>query len=126
MKTVIAGLALIATACSSGSMNCPGNTFIPLTITVVDTANGENVCDAQVTATDGSSTFHASGSGATDAALSDASCQYTLGPGRSGTFKITASAAGLHMTQPAPTISLQYDQCGPSGWPQYVTIPMSP
>ncbi len=120
-------LAAGAPSCSAGSMICPGNVTPPPTITVVDSANGENVCNAQVTASSGSSTLKVVEEGVHDAALSDASCAYSLyQPSQSGTYTIQATAPGLHMTGAAPSLTINVEQCGPSYSTASITIAMSP
>jgi hypothetical protein len=120
-------LALGESSCSQGSMICPGNVSPPPTVTVVDTSNGENVCDAQVTASNGPSTLRIVDEGAHDAALSDASCTYSLyPPSQSGTYTIGATAPGLHMTGPVPTLNIEVGQCGPTYSTESITITMSP
>jgi hypothetical protein len=113
-------------ACSPASQECPGNVVTPVTVTVIDSSTGLYVCDAVLTASDGSWMQTASAEGATGAAFSDASCLYVIDPHRSGTYAISATAAGLHMTQPAPSFSLTFDTCGYEGTPHSVTIVLSP
>jgi hypothetical protein len=113
--------AMLPLAGCSAAAACPGGHAVPDTITVTNQATGASVCNATVTASDGTVTAtaqkHPNG---------DASCTYEVNPGQTGTYSITASAPGLHMTQPAPTVTLSYDQCGYAGSYHSVTIPMSP
>lgn len=124
---VVALLDLGATGCSQGSMICPGNVEAPPMVTVTDLANGENVCDARVTASNGSSTLKVVQEGVTDAALSDADCAYELEPpSQSGTYTIQVTAPGLHTTGTAPTVAIEVGQCGPTYSAGSLTITMSP
>jgi hypothetical protein len=111
-------------------MSCPGNyeQVTPVTVTVRDTANGDYVCNAHVTAKSFASSLAVVEQGS-DAGLSDAayaSCQYEIAPTQAGTYVIQATAPGLHMTQSAPTLTIQMTECGPSYYTLDVTIPMSP
>lgn len=65
-------LALAESECGQNSTSCPMVEEPPPAVIVVDTANGENVCDAQVTASSGSSTLELIDEAAQDASLSDA------------------------------------------------------
>ena len=120
-------LAVGAAGCGQGSMICPGNVSPPPMVMVVDSANGENVCDAQVTATSGSSTLKVVQQGVTDAALSDADCMYMLEPpSQSGTYTIRVTAPGLHTIGTAPTVTITVGQCGPDYSADSFTLIMSP
>jgi hypothetical protein len=123
-------LAILAAApglaCTSDPY-CSGNEATPVTVTVVDSSTGLYVCDAQVSASDGSSTFAARpGMGASDASLSDASCNYPIYPDASGTYTIDVSAPGLSVTQPAPTVALTFGKCGYEGAPNFLTVVLQP
>jgi hypothetical protein len=126
MKRLLCSVMLFVTGCSSGSVICAGNGTTPITITVIDGANGEYVCDARVTASDGSSTYASFFFGTSDASLTDASCSYWIDPHKSGTYSVSASAPGLHTTGATPSFTLTYDQCGYEGNDNYATITMSP
>jgi hypothetical protein len=120
-------LAMAESSCSQGSMICPGVVEPAPTVTVVDTANGENVCNARVTASNGPSTLKVVEEGVQDAAFSDGACAYELyPPSQSGTYTIGATAPGLHMTGPVQTLSVDMQQCGPSYSTGSITITMSP
>ena len=107
--------------CGEASPACSNNVTTPIAVTVLEHGTGLDVCDAQVTASDGSSTYHA-----VEVTTTKASCSYTINPGTSGTFTITASAPMLSMMEKAPTVSLQYGECGYGGSTQLVTIVLSP
>lgn len=118
-------MCLLGFACNAPVQACPGTDAIPLTVTVVDSTNGLYVCNADITATSGSSVSHAYAQGAAGMSLSDASCEYFVEPGASGTYTINATAPGLHMVQAARSFSITYDHCGFEGSPQAITILMS-
>jgi hypothetical protein len=115
---------LAALGCSTAPA-CPGGAT-PVTVTVEEVGTNLFVCNAQVTATNGSATYDGMEQSASDAALSDASCAYALYPSASGTYSIMASAPGLHATQPAPQVTLQFDSCGYEGAPHDVIVLLGP
>jgi len=122
--------APLLVGCSSASMSCPGNyeEVTPVTVTVTDTANGDTVCNAHVTAKALGSSLAVVEQGS-DAGLSDAAhafCQYEVAPTQAGMYFIEATAPGLHMTQAPPTLTIQMTECGLSYTTVYATIPMSP
>ena len=118
-----------AQACSSTSPACPGVVTSQIVVTVVDQTNGLYLCDAVVTASDGSSTYAATPP--YNQTVADAGCDYYVSPGKSGTYTLhavpPAGASGLVMTQPAPTVTIgPFNECGYAGSTQQATIGLGP
>jgi hypothetical protein len=108
--------------CSSST--CPGGAPAPLVVTVQDAISGQYICNAEVTATSGGSTYQATSSGSL-AALADASCIYILYPTTSGMYTVVVSAPTFEAA-PGRTLSLQFDACGHVATTQFLAISLSP
>lgn len=119
-------LVLGLVSCSTSTASCPGGGESPLLITVLDTSTGQYVCNAQITAVDGSASYSSYEFQSSDAALSDASsCSYLINPHKSGSYTVVVSAPGFQMTQ-SSTVNLQFDDCGAVETSQFITIMVSP
>jgi hypothetical protein len=123
--------ALVAAAfgaalpCCTPQLVCSDNVASPVTVVVVDGTTGLNVCDAEVTATDGASTLTTSGT-SLDAGLPDATCEYFISPASPGTYSFSASAPGRTMSGAPAIVTVQQEACGLNSSPFEVTITLSP
>ena len=110
---VPAAEALVLPGCGCSDIAVPG-----LSVTVVDAASGARICDAIVTATDGSHTETLALFGAGDG------CQYFGAYERSGTYAVEASSAdGGGRTGSMPNVVVTGGTCHVSTRAVTVTLP---
>jgi hypothetical protein len=107
---VPAAEALVVPGCGCSDVAEPG-----LSVTVVDAATGARICDAIVTATDGSHTETLAPFGAGD------NCQYFGAYERSGTYAVEASSGGR--TGSMPNVVVTGGTCHVSTRAVTVTLP---
>lgn len=101
----VASLVLLATSTAcAGPPACTDLLAFGLNVTVTDAANGERICDATVTATDGdfSETLQPFGE-ATD-------CTYAGAGERAGTYTITVEKDG-YATLTEDNVVVEEDEC---------------
>ncbi len=109
-------------AACNASPQCAGITGPPIVVTVVDGTTGAEICDASVSATQGSVVYNAAEF--PPDASTGGSCSYVIYAHVSGIYTVTGSAPGYQSAE-GPLVTLQFDSCGYEGDPNNVTIKLA-